>query len=130
MEVVSSMVKADKNWPFRISDLVVASLWVVPSFFRGATPELSHFFSLTKEKSFLQLDLSLTNARKRSYYTPSCIFLCRTSVCFYIGTNSSCCCSAWPSEKLDVSAWIISVQLCYTMTGCIWRRSFWKAHVC
>ena len=60
MEVVSSMVKANKNWPFGISDLVVASLWVVPSFFSGAKPELSHFLSLTKEKSFLQLDLSLT----------------------------------------------------------------------
>ena len=39
MEVVSSMVKADKNWPFRIFDFVVASLWVVPSFFSG--PRLS-----------------------------------------------------------------------------------------
>ena len=60
--LVSSMVKADKNCPFRISDLVLASLWVynIPSFFSGATPELSHFVSLTKEECFLQLDSSLT----------------------------------------------------------------------
>ena len=49
MVLVTSMVKADKNCPFRISDWVLASLWVIPSFFSGATPELSHFLSLTKE---------------------------------------------------------------------------------
>ena len=53
------MVKADKYGPFKISDLVVASLWVVPSFLSGAMPELSDFLSLTKEYSFLQFDASL-----------------------------------------------------------------------
>ena len=54
------MVKADKNWSFKISALVVASLWVVLSFLSGTMPELSHFLSLTKEYNFLQFDASLT----------------------------------------------------------------------
>ena len=54
-QLVSSVVKADRNWPFKISDLVLASLWVIPSFFRGAMPELSHFLSLTKEYKFCNL---------------------------------------------------------------------------
>ena len=33
-------------------------------------------------------------------------------------------------EKLGVSVWIVVVQVYYTMTDCIWRRSFWRAHAC
>ena len=42
-----SVVNTDENWSFKISALVLLSLYVWPSFFRGDTPTLSLRFDLT-----------------------------------------------------------------------------------